>query len=325
MFNKKFLKFNFILFFLICAFVVKDAGAASRQGNVKNGTKSFHDGKYEDAIKSYQSALAKDEESDIINFNLGTTYFKNGDYEKAVEHLNKTLLSESSELKQKAYYNLGDVNYKYGIGFESKDIQKAISELNSSLKNFKQAIDLDGKDIDAKNNFEFVKKELERLKLKQEQQRQDKTCDNKSQQQNKDQENDQSSKNEQKDSKDKQSQDNQEEQKKQDQEKDQASKNDQQENKDKQDQSNQEEQQQKQKNDNASDADNQQQPGSDRNDEKNQDQNKNVQYNDQVNKDELTQKEAEMKLEKYEQNDQPKGLLRFYKGSSKNNPIEKDW
>ena len=147
---------------------------ASNYGLIKEGNKYFKQGNYVSAEQKYRQALKKAPESGIINFDLGTALYKKGDYQHSIGYLQKALLSEDDKLRQKALYNLGNALYKEGISKENKDIGAAINYLQKALSKYKNILSLDSKDKDAQYNYKFVEKELKRLqkkKRRQEQQR----------------------------------------------------------------------------------------------------------------------------------------------------------
>src|SRR5437879_1662757 len=80
--------------------------AASKVKNVKEGNQLFKEGNYESAANKYKEALNADQESDVINFNLGTALYKNGKYQDTIDHLQKSLLTQDKQLQEKSYYNL---------------------------------------------------------------------------------------------------------------------------------------------------------------------------------------------------------------------------
>ena len=158
----------FLIFTVIVCWAIP-SWAALFGGKVGEGNNLFERGDYGQAAEKYKEALKKDENSDIINFNLGTALYKNKEYDQAVTQLQKSLLSDDEKLKGKAGYNLGNAFYKSGISREKSDIKKAIQSLTQSLKSYERTLAIDKDDNDAQFNYEFVKKELERLKKKQEQ------------------------------------------------------------------------------------------------------------------------------------------------------------
>ncbi len=146
------------------------AGKAEKE--VKKGNRLYKKGKFSEALTSYKQAFLDKPDSDIVNYDLGAALYKSEDYKRALEHFQRSLVSEDEALEQKASYNVGNAKYKYGIGREDADLAGAIGLLKEALRHYKRAIELNAEDKDAKYNYEFVKKELERLEKKQEQQQQ---------------------------------------------------------------------------------------------------------------------------------------------------------
>ena len=145
--------------------------AASRaKKEVKRGNLLYNEGKFEEALKKYEEALKDSPDLDITNFNLGAALYKTGSYQAAATHFEKSLLTEDQSLEQKASYNSGGADYKYGISKEDTDLAGAVDLLKKSLRRYQRAIELGPEDKDAKHNYEFVKKELERLQKKLKQQ-----------------------------------------------------------------------------------------------------------------------------------------------------------
>jgi len=324
------------IFLFLSSILAQPVCAASKASQVKKGNKHYLEGSYKDSTQFYEDALKKDPQSPIINYNLGTSLYKEKKYDKAAERLQKTLLSEEDPLKLKAYYNFGNALYKSGIAKENTDIDFAISQLEKSLVSYGKVLAKDSEDADAKFNYEFVKKELERLKKNKETQK--KQDQNQNQKDNKDQQKDQQ----------KQQKDQQQNQEQNNQNQDQ-SKQDQQDNQNRQDQKqDQQENQQDQKDDSSKDKnqdqDNQDKnkDSSDKNDDKKdqQDQKQDNQKNDpsEPNEDqqkpedsrgkgngELSEQEAQMMLDDYRNNEEPQGLLNFIKRSGKSEAVGKDW
>lgn len=161
-----------ISYFLLCFLCVAlpDLVFAGQSSFVRTGNRQYRKGDYAAALESYQKALEKDPDSDIINFNIGTTLYQQQDHQGAITHLQKALLTEDANLQQKTAYNLGNAFYQKGKAREQADIDGAIADLEKSLSHLQRSIDLDGKDEDAQHNYTFVQKELEQLRQKKEQQ-----------------------------------------------------------------------------------------------------------------------------------------------------------
>lgn len=324
-----------LLFIALIAFVslmtISESVYASQSGLVKKANKLFSQENYDDSIEKYTKALEKDPESDIINFNLGTAYYKREHYQKAEEHLQKALLSEEPAVKQKAHYNLGNTFFKRGIELIEKNPQGAIFRLENAVKQYEQAVLQDGEDEDAKFNFQYAQKKIEELKKKQEQeQQQDKNCPNGKESKEDSQEN-------KSDKKDQQQQQNQE---KQNQENQNNSQQDQQQS---QQQQGQEDSQQAQQQDMSDEEGQEQQEKSeeqsgDEKDKESEQQSANAgeekddqqgsqekQGQQSATGQELTQKEGQMILKNYEQSEEPQGLLMMHKMKGRRDPVIRDW
>ncbi len=155
----------FIMTLLILCAPVSFAAPNAKKA-VKEGNLLYNKAKYEDALKSYEDALMAKPDSDVVNFDIGTALYKTGGYEAAITHFEKALTTDDKLLEEKAGYNAGNAKYKFGISKEEKDLPKAVDLLKQSLRHYENALKIDSKDEDAKYNYEFVKKELERLETK---------------------------------------------------------------------------------------------------------------------------------------------------------------
>lgn len=151
------------------------AFAADSAKIVSGANKLYDAGKYDEALRSYNEAIAEDPDSYAINFNIGTAYFKKGEYEKAISAFEKALISSDKYLESKANFNIGNSKYKLGKLKENTDLSNTVKLLREALDYYKRAIELDLKDSDAKLNHELVEKELKVLldKLKQQQKNKD--------------------------------------------------------------------------------------------------------------------------------------------------------
>ncbi len=296
-----------IVSYLVCS---QFCWAASKEAAVKAGNALFAKQDFTGAVGHYQDALKKDQESDRINFDLGTAYHKAGQYDQADEHLQKSLLTRDDHLRQKAYYNLGSNDYRRGTAREDKNIEQAVGDLEKSLDAYQQAIGLDSKDEDAKANLEFVKKELRRLKEKQkkaEQNQQNKDQGKQGQQEPQDKsQSGNSSQKQQEGQGQKSSSENTSTGDQQTQEKSSADSQAQEENKNKEEQQGQ-------------------QAAGEQGEKKNSSSNSSAGQGQAQDQKELTPQEAQMMLNQYQKKEEPLGLLQFVPGLRREQPVAKDW
>ncbi len=123
---------------------------------------------YDRAQERYEDLLVDLPNSPYILHNLGLSFLKKGQHDKAVNNLREATgglggikLSKSSKgkLKNGFYYNLGNALFDSAEKIQG---QQSHSIYQAALDSFKQAIEADPKDLDAKYNYE-----LTLLKLKQ--------------------------------------------------------------------------------------------------------------------------------------------------------------
>jgi len=137
-------------------------------------------------LEKYEKAVKEDPDSDVANYNLGTAYYRKGQYGKSIESFMKSLNTEDRDLESKAIYNMANSKYKMGSLKAEKDLNSAIGHYKESLEYYKRAMELDESDRDAKYNHELVEKKikilLDKMKNQQDQdqnQDQDKENENK--------------------------------------------------------------------------------------------------------------------------------------------------
>ena len=329
----------------------RSAEAVLEVFQVNSGNDAYRDGDYEKSAEKYKEALKKDSESDIINFNLGAAYYKQNRYDEALDHLRKAVLSDDDALRQQAHYNLGNTLYESGRLFlADRDLDTTIQYYEEALAEYEKAMDIHPDDADARFNYEYVKKELEQLKQQQQQNQQQQNQQNQQDQQ-KDQQQDQQQQDQQqqdqqqqdRQQQDQQQQDQQQQDRQQQdqQQQDQQQQDQQQQDQQQQDQQQQDQQQQDQQQQDRQQQDqqqqDQQQQDQQQQDQQQQDQQQQNQKQNQKPKrqpssaeqsaadfDDLTLQEAEMLLDDYKQNDEPKGLLPI-RPRMIPDPVTKDW
>ncbi|MDE2028694.1 MAG: tetratricopeptide repeat protein [Candidatus Omnitrophica bacterium] len=275
-----------ILSTMLAMFFLPSLGFASVAGDVNRANHLYEHGQFDDALDLYQKALAKDDKSPVVKYDLGTDFYKKGDYTKALEYLRQASQEKDLKIKSKAQYNLGNALFKSGVGKEAGDVNGALKTLQDSLGQYEQVIKDDPKDQDAVFNEGVVKKEIERLKRRQQQQQQ-------RQQQN--QQRNRSKKNQQRNSQNQHNQQDQENQPKQ------------------QKQNQQQGQQNRQRQQNQ-----QEQPSG-------QAQPQSRQSQAGESPQELDRKQAEDMLEDYRENEEPRKLLNYMSGKIDTRPVLKDW
>lgn len=123
----------------------------------------YHEGKYEEALRIYQNALTKSLDSAILNYNLGTAFYKMGDYLQAMECFSKAFTAEAPDLEDKTNYNIGNCKYRLGEQIQTSNPSKAIELYREAMDYYQRAIEWNDQDEDAIYNHRWVEKKLRDL------------------------------------------------------------------------------------------------------------------------------------------------------------------
>ena len=158
---------------------------------------------YEQAIERYADLRRLMPEAPELPYNMGVAAYRDGDLDRAAEYFGEALaLAEDLPLRSKSAYNLGTTAYARNLqpaaapGAEDPGAQLdgAIEELRQALGHYRQAIDADPANADAKANAELAYRRLKRLEelrqqmqqMQQNQQREDEQHQQDQQQQQQD-------------------------------------------------------------------------------------------------------------------------------------------
>jgi tetratricopeptide (TPR) repeat protein len=145
---------------------------------IKSGEKSLEDGEVKSALKHFLEASNLDPENPEVNYFIGMTYTKMGEYEMGSEHLEKVLASEITYInKVHARMILGYIytiqeEYEKALdmfkgivksGFGSAQAYAAIGYLMDRMGDFKKAvmnlykaIEIDPKNANAHNSLGYI-------------------------------------------------------------------------------------------------------------------------------------------------------------------------
>ena len=131
----------------------------------------FKQGAFEQALQLYRDAQLERPDEPALNFNVGSSLFKQGDLETALQELSRAAEQADGLLGASAHYNMGNV------WFQQQQYEQAIAS-------YRQALELNAKDLDSKANLELA---LQKLDEQQQQQQQDQQDQNQEQNQDQDQ------------------------------------------------------------------------------------------------------------------------------------------
>ena len=127
------IKFKIIfLFFLSLLFSQED------------GYDLYKNKNYDAAIQYYDNLIDSNKKVPEANYGKGSSSYMQGDYDSALNSLEKALSTDQRDLKNRIYYNIANTYYK------KNDTKKA-------LEFFKKALKENPKDDFSRYNYEFLK------------------------------------------------------------------------------------------------------------------------------------------------------------------------
>ncbi len=127
----------------------------------KDAIELYNEGEIDEALSKWQDAQTESPEKKELHYNIGGALHKKKEYEDAYREYVKSLPLKDTDIRTKAYYNMGNTNYRMG-------------KLTEAIKNYEDTLEINPDDEDAKHNIEFVRKKLEEEKEKQKKESQDK-------------------------------------------------------------------------------------------------------------------------------------------------------
>jgi len=148
-----------VLVIAVLLFGPGDGKKKGRQGNALYGQEQ-----YEEAMAAYQEGIGAVQEdrpgavhSGLLN-NLGAALYRTGDMEQAgIAFSSAATMALAPEDLVRASYNAGNAAFK-------------AEQLEQALEHYRRALLNDPSNVDAKFNYEFVKRQLEEQQQNQEQQ-----------------------------------------------------------------------------------------------------------------------------------------------------------
>ena len=127
------------------------AQAAGTNSIIRRGMAAYDKKDYQKALKLFIDAQLEKPDMPEIYYNIGNAYYKIGKYDAARKNYTQALKGKNKTLREKSRYNLGNTAFRMG---KTKD----------AISNYQAALKIDPKDIQAKQNLEFVKKMMEQKK-----------------------------------------------------------------------------------------------------------------------------------------------------------------
>lgn len=138
---------------LVMLFVATGAAAQRmpERAQVRKGTREYHKGNYEEAIKRYGTALTLAPGQFEATYDLGNALYKAEMYDRAEQTMMQaaadTLRSDAE--RAEAWYNLGNARFKQ-------------QKYQEALESYRQSLRLNPDDMEAKYNYAYTKQLLDK-------------------------------------------------------------------------------------------------------------------------------------------------------------------
>ncbi len=202
----------------VLAIGASTAQAAPREtaNQVAQANADYAAGRYQAAIEHYDEAELHCPDCPELSYNRGLAYYRLGDLVEAREQFNAALATRDLALEAKAKYNLGNVAYAEALQ-KLNALPEAIELARQAIYHYRDALDINPDDQDARANIEtaqlLIKDLLDKQKQQQEQQQNQQQDQNQQQQQDQQQQDEQQQDQQQGQQDEQQSQDEQDQQK----------------------------------------------------------------------------------------------------------------
>jgi Ca-activated chloride channel family protein len=158
-----------LLIFLAALHLPVPGQAASPYQAVQQGNALYQNGKYAEAAEQYGSASQMVPDAAEIHFNQGNVAYKQQDYGKARAHYTQALQTSDRTLEGKVKYNLGNVEYQQALQ-NLQQSQAAVPHLRSAMTYYRDSLDVDPQQQEARYNLELSHLLLHKLQQEQQQQ-----------------------------------------------------------------------------------------------------------------------------------------------------------
>jgi Ca-activated chloride channel family protein len=132
--------------------------------------RAYAAGAYDEALGHYRAAAEAAPDDARLRFNEGAAAYRAGKHDEAAKAFQQALDSRDVTLQQRAYYDLGNAQFRLGEAAAKQSPAQAKASLEQAVKSYDGALALDPTDENAKFNRDVAKARLEALEQQQQQQ-----------------------------------------------------------------------------------------------------------------------------------------------------------
>jgi Ca-activated chloride channel family protein len=180
-------------------FLLALAGSASGGDVLQPGHEAYERGDFAEALEAHQRQFSRRlgaRDRARLHLGVGAAAYRLGDYERAAEAFGSALVEGGARERAEALHNLGNTLYKRGEvalqggaapGSAPVTAGDVAAAWESAIEHFESALAADPANAFAEHNLEYVRKRLEELKEQQEEQNQEQQQGDQQEQDEKDQ------------------------------------------------------------------------------------------------------------------------------------------
>jgi len=134
------------------------SGAETMDELIRGGNQLYQQEDYTKALAQYDQAQSEAGENEVLHYDRANCFYKLEDYTQAI-NLYKQVSAEAKDMKlvARAKYNLGNCYYQEGIKQRDSDLQKALEAFTNSVRYYREALDMNPQDTEAKHNIAVVR------------------------------------------------------------------------------------------------------------------------------------------------------------------------
>jgi Ca-activated chloride channel homolog len=136
-------------------------------GDLERGNRMYREGRYEEAVEAYQRVVDAGRTTPQLHYNLGTALLALGRYGDAQRHLQTALQDVDPQIRQHAFYNLG--NRFLEEARADADLERQGQLLDAAIEAYRRTLRLDPADAAAKWNLELALRERDENEQQQQQ------------------------------------------------------------------------------------------------------------------------------------------------------------
>jgi Ca-activated chloride channel homolog len=126
-------------------------------GDLERGNRMYREGRYDEAVHAYQRVLEAGKATPQLHYNLGTALLALGRFDEAGQHFRAALNDVDPELRQRAFYNMGNRFLQEARG--DSDLARQGQLLDAAIEAYRRTLRLAPGDAQAKWNLELALRE----------------------------------------------------------------------------------------------------------------------------------------------------------------------